>query len=172
MKLFNIFSARLRGVVQRDTVIDDIDREFGFHLDMETQANLERGMSNDEARQAAIRSFGNFGSVKDKAYEVRGGGMMEALLQDTRYASRGLVKNKTFTIVAVITLALGIGANTAIFSVVNQLLLRPLPFADADRLVMVWEVSSEGQHQNATSRANFSGRRDQNTAFEGMAAFS
>ena len=157
---------------QRETVIDDIDKEFGFHVEMETKANLERGMSDEEARQAAIRSFGNFGSVRDKAYEVRGGGMMEALLQDIRYAARGLVKHKTFTIVAVITLALGIGANTAIFSVVNQLLLRPLPYADADRLVMLWEVTSEGQHQNVTSRANFSGWRDQNTTFEGMAAFT
>ncbi|HYJ85536.1 MAG TPA: ABC transporter permease [Pyrinomonadaceae bacterium] len=172
MKLFNIISARLHGLVQRETVIDDIDKEFGFHLEMETKANLERGMSNDEARRAAIRSFGNFDSVRDKAYEVRGGGMMEALLQDIRYAARSLVKQKTFTVVAVITLALGIGANTAIFSVVNQLLLRPLPYADADRLVMLWEVSSEGQHQNVTSRANFSGWRDQNTSFEGMAAFT
>lgn len=172
MKLLNIISDRLRGLVQRETVINDIDKEFGFHLEMETKANLERGMSGDEAREAAIRSFGNFGSVRDKAYEVRGGGMIETLLLDIRYAARGLVKNKTFTIVAVITLALGIGANTAIFSVVNELLLRPLPYADPDRLVMLWEVTPEGQRQNVTSRSNFTGWRDQNTSFEGMAAFT
>src|SRR5688572_16394586 len=98
--------------------------------------------------------------------------MLETLLQDIRYAARGLVKHKTFTLVAVITLALGIGANTAIFSVVNELLLRPLPYTDAERIVMVWEVTPEGRRQNTTSRANFRARREQNTTFESMAAFT
>jgi putative ABC transport system permease protein len=97
---------------------------------------------------------------------------MESLLQDIRYAARGLVKHKTFTIVAVLTLALGIGANTAIFSVVNELLLRPLPYGDAERIVMLWETTPKSQHQNVTSRANFIGWRDQTTSFEGMAAFT
>ena len=172
MKLFKTISDRWRALVQRETVIHDIDKEFRFHLEMETKANLDRGMSADDARQAATRSFGNFASVRDKAYEVRGGGMIETLLQDIRYAVRGLVKHKTFTAVAVVTLALGIGANTAIFSVVNQLLLRPLPYGDAERLVMLWEVTPDGRHQNTTSRANFLGWRDQNTTFEGLAAFT
>src|SRR6185503_6072438 len=147
-------------------------REISVHLEMLTKANLERGMSADEARQAALRSFGNIASVKDAAFEIKGGGLVESLLQDVRYALRGLVKQKTFTIVAVITLALGIGANTAIFSVVNELLLRPLPYPNADRVVMVWEVTPSGRHQNPTSRANFRTRREQNTTFEHLAAFS
>jgi len=172
MSWLNILSARLNALMRRETVIHDIDEEFRVHVEMETMANLERGMSAADARQTALRSFGNPGSFRDAAYEVRGGGMIESFLQDVRYAARGLVKQKTFTIVAVITLALGIGANTAIFSVVNELLLRPLPYLDAERLVMLWEVTPEGRHQNTTSRANFRGWREQTTSFESMAAFS
>jgi putative ABC transport system permease protein len=83
-----------------------------------------------------------------------------------------LAKHRAFTAVAVFTLALGIGANTAIFSVVNELLLRPLPYRDADRIVMLWEVTPEGRHQNTTSRANFRAWRSQNTSYENVAAFS
>src|SRR5918993_2538006 len=83
-----------------------------------------------------------------------------------------LAKNKGFTAVAVLTLALGIGANTAIFSVVNDLLLRPLPYSDAERVVMLWEVTPSGRHMNTTSRANFRAWREQGASFESMAAFS
>jgi putative ABC transport system permease protein len=93
-------------------------------------------------------------------------------MQDLRYGLRVLAKNPVFTAVGVLTLALGIGANTAIFSVVNELLLRPLPFRDPERLIMLWEVTPEGRHQNTTSRANFRAWREQSTAFEAMAAFS
>jgi putative ABC transport system permease protein len=168
----SLLITRLRALLQRDKVIGDIDEEFRVHVEMETSANLERGMSPMEARRAAQRSFGNLGSVRDAAYEIRGGGMIESFWQDIRYAARGLVKHKTFTIVAVVTLALGVGANTAIFSVVNELLLRPLPYADAQQLVMLWEVTPEGRHQNTTSRANFRGWREQTISFESMAAFS
>ncbi|HEY6230973.1 MAG TPA: ABC transporter permease [Pyrinomonadaceae bacterium] len=169
---FRILLSRLGALVKRETVIRDIDEEFRVHVEMETSANLARGMSAADARERALRSFGNLGTIRDSAYEIRGGGMIETFWQDIRYAARGLAKQKTFTLVAVITLALGIGANTAIFSVVNELLLRPLPYLDAERLVMLWEVTPEGRHQNTTSRANFSGWREQTTSFEDMAAFT
>jgi putative ABC transport system permease protein len=172
MRWLNILSARLRALVGREAVIRDIDEEMRLHVEMETEANIERGMSPTEARRAALRSFGNFDSLREVAYEVRGGGMMETLLQDVRYGARVLLKHKGFTAVAVLTLALGIGANTAIFSVVNELLLRPLPYRDAERVVMLWEVTPEGRRQNTTSRANFIGWREQTTVFESMAAFS
>jgi predicted permease len=172
MRWLNIIAARLRALLGREAIIHDIDEEMRLHVEMETEANIERGMSPEDARWAARRSFGNLGNIKDMAYGVRGGGMIETLLQDIRYGARVLAKHKGFTAIAVLTLALGIGANTAIFSVVNELLLRPLPFPEADRLVMLWEVSPEGRHQNTTSRANFMGWRDQSTVFEGMAAFS
>ena len=172
MKWFNILRDRLRALRHRDNVIDDIDREMRSHLELQVEANIRSGMSPTEAREKAMRSFGNVNRAVDAAYDVKGGGLFETLAQDVRYGARVLLKHKAFTAVAVITLALGIGANTAIFSVVNELLLRPLPYRDADRVVMLWEVSPEGRHQNTTSRANFRAWREQSTSYQYMAAFS
>lgn len=172
MKWFNILRDRLRALRQRDTVIDDIDREMRTHLELEVEANIRAGMSPVEAREKANRSFGNMNRAVDAAYDVKGGGLFETLAQDIRYGLRVLLKHKAFTAIAVITLALGIGANTAIFSVVNELLLRPLPYRDADRIAMLWEVTPEGRHQNTTSRANFRAWREQSTSYQHIAAFS
>ena len=172
MKWFNILRDRLRALRQRDAVINDIDRELRSHLDLQTEANIRAGMSSADARAQALRSFGKVERAVDAAYDVKGGGMFETVMQDVRYGARMLAKHKAFTAVAVITLALGIGANTAIFSVVNELLLRPLAYRDAERIVMLWEVSPEGRRQNTTSRANFRAWRDQNSSFTQMAAFS
>ena len=98
---------------------------------------------------------------------------METLWQDLRYALRMLFKNPGFTAVAVLTLALGIGANTAIFSVINTVLLRPLPYKDPDRLVMVWEDDTKGGYPRDTpAAANYVNWRDQNQVFESMAAMA
>ena len=172
MKWFNILRDRLRALRQRETVINDIDREMRAHLDLQVEENIKAGMSPDEAREKATRSFGNVNRAVDAAYDVKGGGVFETLMQDIRYGVRMLAKHKAFTSVAVITLALGIGANTAIFSVVNELLLRPLPYRNDEQIVMLWEVAPEGRHQNTTSRANFRQWRAQSTSFEHMAAFS
>ena len=172
MRQLRIVSARLNGLLRREAVIGDMDEEMRLHLEMEAEANIKKGMPPEEARRAALRSFGNFDKLRERAYEVRGGGMLETLFQDLRYGARVLVKNTAFTAVAVLTLALGIGANTAIFSVVNELLLRPLPFRDPERIVMLWEVTPEGVHQNATSRINVRSWREQSTVFESMAAFA
>ncbi|MFL6285550.1 MAG: ADOP family duplicated permease [Pyrinomonadaceae bacterium] len=172
MRWLNIFSARLRALVGREAILRDIDEELRLHIEMETESNVRRGMSHSEAKRAALLSFGNYDGARDAAYGVRGGGLMETLLQDIRYGARVLARHKGFTAVAVITLALGIGANTAIFSVVNELLLRPLPYRDAERVVMLWEVTPEGRHQNTTSRKNFLAWREQSKSFETIAAFS
>jgi putative ABC transport system permease protein len=172
MKWFNILRDRFRALRRRDAVINDIDREMRSHLDLQTEANINAGMSPAEARRLALRSFGKVDRAVDAAYDVKGGGVFETVMQDVRYGARMLAKHKAFTVVAVITLALGIGANTAIFSVVNELLLRPLPYRDAERIAMLWEVSPEGRRQNTTSRANFRAWRDQNSSFAQMAAFT
>src|SRR6476620_9464635 len=150
MKWFNVLRDRLRALRQRETVINDIDREMRSHVELQTEANIKAGMSPAEAREHALHSFGNLHRALDEAYDVKGGGMLETVLQDVRYGARMLAKHQAFTAIAVITLALGIGANTAIFSVVNQLLLRPLPYRNAEQIVMLWEVSPEGRQQNTT----------------------
>ena len=172
MKWFNLLRDRLRALRQRDTVINDIDREMRSHVDLQTEANIRAGMTPEKARDEAWRSFGNRNRALDEAYDVKGGGMFETVMQDVRYGARMLAKHKAFTAIAVITLALGIGANTAIFSVVNELLLRPLPYRDADRIVTMWEVSPEGRHQNTTSRQNYRVWKAQGSSFEQMAAFT
>ena len=172
MKWINILRDRLRALRQRETVIDDIDREMRLHLELQVDANLKSGMSPAEAREKAMRSFGNINRAVDAAYDVKGGGLFETLAQDIRYGVRMLAKHRAFTAVAVVTLALGIGANTAIFSVVNELLLRPLPYRDAEQIVMLWEVTPEGRHQNTTSRANFRSWRTQSASYEAIAAFT
>jgi len=172
MKWFNILRDRIRALRQREAVINDIDREMRLHLEMQVDANIKAGMSPTEAREKAMRSFGNLNRAVDAAYDVKGGGFFETLAQDIRYGARMLAKHKAFTSIAVITLALGIGANTAIFSVVNELLLRPLPYGNAERIVTVWEVTPGGRHQNTTSRANFRAWRAQNSSFEHIAAFT
>ncbi|HEY0761791.1 MAG TPA: ABC transporter permease [Pyrinomonadaceae bacterium] len=172
MKWFNIFRDRVRALRRRETVIEDIDREMRLHLELQIEANIKAGMSPEEARQKAMRSFGNVNRAVDAAYDVKGGGLFETLAQDIRYGVRMLVKHKVFTSVAVITLALGIGANTAIFSVVNELLLSPLPYRNAEQIVMLWEVTPEGRHQNTTSRANYRSWRAQGTSYQDIAAFT
>ena len=171
MKWFNVLRDRLRALRGRETIIDDIDREMRSHVDLQTEANIRAGMPPAEAREAALRSFGNRNRALDEAYDVKGGGVFESMMQDARYGARMLLKHKGFTAIAVVTLALGIGANTAIFSVVNELLLRPLPYRDADHIVTLWEVSPEGRHQNTTSRQNYRAWKTQTSSFEQMAAF-
>ncbi|HSK81212.1 MAG TPA: permease prefix domain 1-containing protein, partial [Thermoanaerobaculia bacterium] len=172
MRQLNVFSARLRALFGREAVIHDIDEELRLHLEMEAEANVGRGMPPEEARRAALRTFGNFASIKERAYEVRGGGMIETLVQDLRYAGRMLTKQAGFTVIAALTLALGVGANTAIFSVVEAVLLRDLPYRHAERVVVVWENNRpRNRPHNVLNPANFLDWRDQAKSFDAMAAF-
>ncbi|HYO15523.1 MAG TPA: ADOP family duplicated permease, partial [Thermoanaerobaculia bacterium] len=172
MKLFNVLSARLRALFGREAVIGDIDEELRLHLEMEAETNVAKGMPPEEARRAALRSFGNFDSVRERAYEVRGGGLLETVSQDVRYAARMLSKHPGFTAIAALTLALGVGANTAIFSVVEAVLLRDLPYGHADRAVVMWENNrSASRPNNVISPVNFCDWRDQAKSFDEMAAF-
>lgn len=166
MKSLNTLMARLRALLRRDAVLNDIDEELRTHIEMEMEANRERGMTPDEARLSAAKSFGNVGSIRDLAYEVRGGGFMETLWQDLRYSGRMLIKHPGFTIIAVLTLGLGIGANTAIFSIVNAVLLRPFPYHAPEQLVTLGEFVPRG----SVSYPNFVDWRAQSTVFESVSA--
>jgi len=128
--------AWLRGLLQRRKAEREIDDELAFHLDMETQANVERGMSHAAARRAALKAFGGIVQAKEMVRDVRTL-RIESLWQDVRYAVRMLSKSPGFFAVAVFTLGVGIGANTAIFSIVNSLLLRSLPVPKPHRLVTI-----------------------------------
>src|SRR5215472_12692941 len=157
---------RIRALIRRDSVLHDIDDELRSHLEMEAEANRKLGMSDEDADRAARKSFGNLGSIKDRAYEVRGGGFMEMLLQDVRYSTRLLLKHPGFTVVAVATLAIGIGANTAIFSIVNAVLLRPFSFPQPDRIVIV----SEDAAGTVVSYPNFADWKDDRSLFASTSA--
>ncbi|MES2219853.1 MAG: ABC transporter permease [Acidobacteriota bacterium] len=120
----------------------DLDDELQFHLEEATQANIAAGMTPEEARRQARIDFGGMESAREQTYAQRPGWWMETVLQDVRYALRGFRRNSIFTITVVATLTLGIGATTAVFSVVDPILFRPLPYAHADRLVSVGLVQS------------------------------
>ncbi|MFZ0521135.1 MAG: ABC transporter permease [Candidatus Acidiferrales bacterium] len=164
-----------RANLRRARVENEMDSELRFHLEARA-ADLERtGVSRQEALRRARLEFGGVDKTKEECREVRGTHLVETLLQDWRYGLRTMLRAPGFTATAVIVLALGIGANTAIFSVVNAVLLRPLPFDQPDRLVQLWhtppQASFPGIKEFAVSPANFIDWRNQSHAFEGMSAY-
>ena len=164
--------SKFGALFRRRKPVDDIAEEIRSHLEMEEQENLESGMTPEEAHYAALRRFGNVTLAQERSREMWGWNWVETLWQDLRFGLRQLRKTPGFTAVTVITLALGIGANTAIFSVIDAVLLRPLPFPHADRLVQIWETDPKrGLDRDAVSAYNFRDWQSQNHGFAAMAAY-
>ncbi len=137
MRWLSSISYSLKALFTKRKLDEQLSAEIQAHVDLATEANMAEGMARDDARHAALREFGNVAGMQERARDERGWVWLEQLGQDVRYAIRGLVRNPNFTVVVVLTLALGMGANTALFSVLNGLLLRSLPVREPESLLML-----------------------------------
>ena len=166
-------ASRTRTWLSPRGVDQDFATELDSHLDMLTDENVRRGMPPEEARRAARIKLGGVTQLKETNRELRGLPFIETFFHDARYALRMLRKNPGFTAVAVLTLALGIGANTAIFSVVYAVLLKPLPYANPNQLVSAFAANTqEGVPEDGTSYPNFEEWRAQNHVFSELATIN
>jgi putative ABC transport system permease protein len=150
---------------RRGRAAEQLDEELRYHLDCQIAENLAAGMNAREAREAALRSFGNPALLRDQARSSWHWNWLEALLRDLRYGLRALRHAPGFTAIAVLVMALGIGANVAIFAVVRNLLLRPLPYPEQQRLVAVYENTSDQFPQNNVAGGIFDEWERQNKSF-------
>jgi predicted permease len=171
MRWLDQIPLRLRSLLRKGRVEQEMDDELRFHLECQIEENLKAGMSPEEARYAALRQFGGVEQIKEECRDAWGVRFIETLLQDLRFGLRQLRRSPGFTAVAVLTFALGIGANTAIFSVINAVLLRPLPFRDPDRLVQLWETEAAPGNCTLTG-PDFLDWQAQNQSHEGMSLYS
>ena len=173
MTWWRTWKDRLRSTRDREGVAGEIHDELRFHHQELTEKLVREGMTRDQALAEARRRIGNLPLSQDAGYDVRGGGWLEATMQDVKYGARRLRRQPAFTLIAVLTLALGIGATTAIFSVANGLLLRPLPYPGADRLVMVWMDNARiGLREDWHSYPNYDDYRTRNTTLQDLAIFN
>ena len=163
----------IRAFFRRGQADQALDAEIRFHLAQETEQNIARGMNPEEARRQAILSFGGVEWTREAHRDERPMQWLEEFRADVRYALRALRRGPVFAVAAILTLGLGIGANTAIFSAVNAVILKPLPFPASDRLVMLWEENPEKNwHQQVVAPANYLDWKEQVAAFEDAAAYT
>jgi predicted permease len=173
VSFLRVFGSRLIRMFRRQRSDHEMDAEFHSHLEMLAEANMRRGMTREEACRAARREFGGLEQTRESYRDGRSLVFLETLLQDTRLAIRGLAKRPGFTLLAILTLALGIGVNTALFTVVHGVLFRPLPFPHPRQLVAAWERGvGEGDGDNVVAGGQFTDWQQQATSFEQIAVVS
>jgi putative ABC transport system permease protein len=162
---------RVRSIVRRARTEQDLDDELSFHVAMQSRAAQDAGTSEADAMRRARLDLGGVLQTKERCRDVWPLRWAEDLLHDFRYALRGLRRTPTFTLIAVTVLALGIGANTALFSVISGVLLRPLPYPDANRLVRIWSaMPAQGYPRSGTALPDYRTWRAANRSFEEMGA--
>jgi predicted permease len=165
-----------RNLFHKDRVDQDLSEELQAYLDMLTETKISQGLTPEEARRNALVELGGVDQVHERVREIRMGQFIETTWRDIRFGVRALVHSPVFSVVTVLSLALGIGANTAIFSVVNALLLRPLPFPESERIVHVWHTppqqSFPGLERFSVSPANYLDWKDQSSTFEQIAVYT
>ena len=172
MNWLRLARARLTGFFRKEELEHEIDEELRFHVAMRTQENIARGMSPAEAAREARLQFGNVDHIKDEWRDVSGGGGLETFAQDVRFAARMLLKDRAFTIVAVLALALGIGANTALFTVLSDVLLRPLPYSEPHEIMAISMRDNTNEGDSfPVSYPDFLDFRARTRAFERLGAF-
>ena len=149
-----------------------METEWAFHLDARVENLVAEGRSRAQAERLARAEFGDPLRWKEQGREARGLRLLQELQSDAQYALRQMRRAPGFTFVIIATIALGIGTNTAMFSVVNGILLRPLPYPEPGRLVRLWEVSPRGIQRNVVSSGNYHDWRDRSGSFEDIGAHS
>ena len=166
------FWLRLRTSLWPDRAWKELDDEVRFHIQMEADRLRREGLSPKDSRRRAMILFGGVNRFKEKTREARRTKLVEDAMQDLKYGIRMIFKNPVFSAIAIITLALGIGANTAIYTVVEAVLLEPLPFDDPDELTLLWTKNDEqNQDKYMVSPMDFDDWRNMNATFESMAAY-
>lgn len=163
---------RLSLLLRRKHATCNLDGELRYHLDRQIAENLAAGMSPAEARAAALRSFGNPSLLRDQTRATWSWNWLESLLHDARYGLRALARTPGFSITSILVIALGIGINVALFTIVRSVLLKPLPFADPSRLVRLYEISSDGKFPfNDSAAGMYAEWRKLNHSFTDMALY-
>jgi MacB-like periplasmic core domain len=158
--------------VRRDRFDRELEEEMRFHLEMKAGENLAAGIPAEEARYASQRQFGNRTLLREVSREMWGFRSIEMLTQDLRFGIRMSLKNPGLTAVLILTIALGVGLNSAFFSVVNALLLNPLPFPDAERLIYAWTMSDRSSDRLGVTPEEFEEWRKQPVSFAAIAAYA